>query len=450
MGGPAVADLTARRLTARLARAQVQGRLPSLVAALVRDGEVVWREVVGDSVTAAGEPSGAPYDTQYRIGSITKTVTAVLVHQLVRDGRLDLDAPAAVALGDVGYADRSLRSLLAHNGGLQSEPVGDWWERTAGLSWAELAAGNDGSGAVFPPLQQFHYSNLGFALLGEVVARVHGRPWWECARDHVLAPLGMARTSYSPEGVAAQGFSVHPYAGTLHREPATDTQAMAPAGQLWSTVTDLATYARFLLEGHPDVLSADLLAAAAHPQSGDRHEGLDSAYGLGLMLLAGGSGTLVGHSGSMPGFVAGCFVDPERRTGVALLANGTVGLPGDLASGLLEELERCEPTVPRPWRPTTELSATVADVLGVWHWGNTPFVLGWADGMVVANRFGEDRFGFVERDGRLVGSHGYHAGETLHVHRRPDGTVSHLEVATFVFTRAPYDPDVTVPGGHPD
>jgi D-alanyl-D-alanine carboxypeptidase len=50
---------------------------------------------------------------------------------------------------------------------------------------------------------------------------------------------------------------------------------------------------------------------------------------------------------------------------------------------------------------------------------------------------------------RVVGRRGYHAGEELHVVRRPDGWVSHLEVATFVYTRTPYDPDVTIPGGHP-
>ena len=52
-------------------------------------------------------------------------------------------------------------------------------------------------------------------------------------------------------------------------------------------------------------------------------------------------------------------------------------------------------------------------------------------------------------DGRVVGTSGYHAGETLHVVRRPDGSVSHLDVATFIYTRTPYDPDAPVPGGHP-
>ena len=184
-------------------------------------------------------------------------MTAVLILQLVRDGRLALDVTAGSVLGDVGYADRTIRSLLAHNSGMQSEPVGSWWERSAGRSFDELAAANDESGAVFPGLERFHYSNLGYALLGAVAARLLGGTWWSAVESRILAPLAMTRTSYRAFGLAAQGYSVHPYAGTLVEEPSTDTGAMAPAGQVWSTITDLAAYAAFLLDGHPDVLSAD-------------------------------------------------------------------------------------------------------------------------------------------------------------------------------------------------
>jgi hypothetical protein len=55
----------------------------------------------------------------------------------------------------------------------------------------------------------------------------------------------------------------------------------------------------------------------------------------------------------------------------------------------------------------------------------------------------------VRQDGRIVGTAGYHQGETLHVHRKEDGTISHLVCATFVYTRIPYDPEVEIPGGHP-
>lgn len=446
MTGPttgAVADLTGRRLLARLAAAQSGGRLPSVVAGLLRNGELVWSAGYGDV-------PGDHLDVQYRIGSITKTMTAVLILQLVRDGRLSLDDRASVVLGDVGYADRTLRSLLAHNAGIQSEPAGSWWERSAGLSFEELAAANDGSGTVFPVLQQFHYSNLGYALLGEVAARTLGTTWWEAVRSRIVEPLGLTRTSYLPEGAAAQGYSVHPYARNLVEEPATDTGAMAPAGQVWATLADLASYSTFLLQGQPDVLDRDTLLGAYHPQAGDRAAAFGSAHGLGFQLFRGGTGLLAGHTGSMPGFVAACFVDPERGTGAVVLANATTGhSPAELAITLLDELESSEPTVSAPWTPTGVVPEELAEALGVWHWGNTPFAFAMEGERLVARRDGRVMYAFAVVDGRARGVSGYHAGEELHVVRRADGSVSHLDIATFIYTRTPYDPDVPVPGGHP-
>ncbi len=442
-------DGTSRRLLVRLASAQSTGRLPSVVAGLVRDGEPVWLGSYGGPAVAGHDPS----DVQYRIGSITKTMTAVLVLQLERDGRVDLDDPASVVLGELAghpYADRSLRTLLAHSAGLQSEPAGSWWERTPGSSFAELMAANDGSGAAFGAHERHHYSNLGYAVLGEVAARLLGTTWWEAVRARVLAPLGMTRTSYQPEGAAATGFSVHPYEGTLVEEPATDTGAMAPAGQVWATVTDLATYAAFLGGARPEVLSADELARAFAPQAGSPEEGLRAAHGLGFQLFAGGSGTLAGHTGSMPGFLATVLVDRRRRTGGVVLANATTGFsPAEAVIGLLEELERCEPTIPEPWRPAAASPAELAGVPGVWHWGNTPVVFAMEGTELVGLRNGVEAYRFVVREGRVVGRTGYHAGEELHVVRRPDGSVGHLEVATFVYTRTPYDPEAPIPGGAP-
>ena len=435
-----VADTTARRLLHLLAERQTVGHLPSLVAGVVRDGEPVWSGGYGDIEDDLD-------DVQYRIGSITKTFTAVLVLQLIRDGRLDLDDPASRVLGDVGYADRSLRALLSHASGMQSEPHGSWWERSAGVTWDQLVAANDGTGSVFPAGQQFHYSNLGYALLGEVAGRVLGTTWMDAVRERILEPLGMTRTSYLPEGRSAPGWSVDPYAGTLMSEPATDTGAMAPAGQLWSTVRDLARYAAFLGAGHPDVLDASWLDLAAHPQAGDRDDALEGAHGLGFQLMRGGSGMLVGHTGSMPGFLAACLVDRSRRTGAVLMANATTGLaPGGLARDLLEELERREPTLPPAWQPTTSVPAELAGVPGVWHWGNTPCVVALEGDDLVMTRGGAVLERFAVRGDGLIGTSGYHACETLHVVRRDDGSVGHLECATFIYTRTPYAPGAPIPG----
>ncbi len=443
-----VTEPTARRLRATLAEEQVHGRVPSLVAAVTRDGALQWRGSYGETTGAVGTPA---VDLQYRIGSITKTMTAVLVMQLAGEGRLSLSDPLGAHLPGVAYADRTLRDLLAHGAGLPAEPPGEWWERVDGGPFDALAATLGEGPVAFPAGETFHYSNLGFGLLGEVVARVRGRTWWECLSGDLLEPLDMLRTTYAPSTPHAQGWSVDPGTGELVTEPHTDTGAMAPAGQVWSTVTDLAAFADLVVRGHREVLPVAALDRMCTPQSGTAAGGLASAYGLGVRLFPGGSGTLVGHTGSMPGFQAALLVDRPRRTGGVALANSTTGarLPGMVLS-LLDRLHADDPALPEPWRPSTEVPDVVREVVGTWHWGNTPLDLTWQrDRLVSRHRTGEVHATWRVRGERVVGLTGYHHGEPLHVVRREDGSVSHLVVSTFVLTRAPYDPDAPIPGGPP-
>ncbi len=198
-----VEPLTARRLAATLGAAQVAGRLPGVVAAVVRDGELAWTS--GD------------LDLQHRVGSITKTMTAVLVLQLRDEGLLSLTDPLGKHLPGIPYGDRTLRSLLAHDSGVQSEPRGAWWERSPGVSFDELVAAIEERDAPFEPGTTYHYSNLGFALLGEVVSRLRGESWWACVQTRVLEPLGLTRTTYDATAPHAQGLLRAPLRQHPHR-----------------------------------------------------------------------------------------------------------------------------------------------------------------------------------------------------------------------------------------
>jgi CubicO group peptidase (beta-lactamase class C family) len=416
-------------------RAQLEGRLPSLVAGVLRGHELVW-------CGSAGADTGP--DVQYRIGSITKTMTAVLVLQCVHDGLVDLDERIGRYLPESGYGLATLRALLSHGSGMQSEPVGSWWERSPGVDAQTLLAVNDGSGRVAAAGEYFHYSNLGYAMLGEMVARLRGAPWWQLVQERLLAPLGLRRTSYHPQPPHAQGHSVAHFTGTLTEEPHTDTGAMAPAGQVWSTVADLARWAAFLARGDDRVLPAELLreAGRAVPPAAD--------YGLGLQLQAYDGRWLVGHNGSMPGFLAGCFVDPQTGDGAVVLTDATAGLDTQaLVVRLLGAQGRGGAS--GPWRPSTHVPTLVREIVGLWFWGNTAYELRWSNERLELRNLATTTLAevFTLADDRVVGVAGYHRGETLHVVRRPDGSVGHLECATFVYTRVPYDPDAPIPGGHP-
>jgi CubicO group peptidase (beta-lactamase class C family) len=415
--------VTPERWQACLDSAQAQGRLPSIVGGVLREGALVW-------TGQAGESGGI--GRQYRIGSITKTLTAVLVLQCRQDSLLDLDDPIGRLVPETGYADATVRELLSHTSGMQAEPVGSWWERSPGVPVRDLLAANDGSGRVLEPRSSFHYSNLGFALLGEAVARARGRDWWTLVQERLLVPLGMSRTTYAAEPPHAQGSSVDHFAGTRHDEPHTDTVAMSPAGQLWSTIGDLAVWVDFLATGHRDVLAREVLVEMGRPVAPAED------YGLGLRVLRGDARLLVGHTGSMPGFLATAFVDQETRDGVVALTNATTGISTDRLA--LELLAGSDPSGRvEPWAPSPDVPDRVAELLGLWFWGNSALEVRWNNRLLEVRTLAppelSDRFA-VTPD-RVVGVEGYHLGETLHVHRDARGTVTHLECTTFVYTRHP-------------
>jgi CubicO group peptidase (beta-lactamase class C family) len=432
-----VLPTTARVLLARTARVQQEGRAPSLVAGVVRDGGLAWSAGRGD----VPEPHT---DVQYRLGSISKTVTAVAVMRLRDEGRLHLDDPLDRHLPGTPFGDRTIGQLLSHLGGASAESPGGWWERTPGGSLEELAVTQDD--VVLGAARRFHYSNLGFGLLGELVARARGTSWEEAVTAEVLAPLGMDRTTSRPVPPAASGFAVHPWADVVLPEPEHHAGVMAAAGQLWATLADLARFAAFLLGDTGDVLAPATLEEMTVPAGVDSSAPGWSAYGLGVQVLRMDGRSLIGHGGSMPGFLAGVFVDREEQAGAVSLANTTAGLD-PLVFGLLADLRAAEPRVVEAWTPSP--SPVPLDLLGVWFWGPAPHVLrAQAGGLLhlgpLPGRGGRASRFAPREDGTWVGLDGYYAGETLRI--APD----HLDLATFVFTRTPYDPDAPVPGGVDD
>jgi hypothetical protein len=153
--------------------------------------------------------------------------------------------------------------------------------------------------------------------------------------------------------------------------------------------------------------------------------------------------TLVGHGGSMPGFLAGVFVDRKEQTGAVSLCNSTAGVD-PLAFGLLADLRAAEPRIADAWTPS--VPPVPLDQLGVWYWGPSACILrAVGEGMLhlgpLPGRTGRaSRFRAADGD-TWIGLDGYYAGERLRI------AEDHLDVGTFIFTRAPYDPDAPVPGG---
>jgi CubicO group peptidase (beta-lactamase class C family) len=429
---------TRRALLRRVAVGQAEGRTPSLVGAVVRDGGQVWcgsRSMMEDH-----EPDG---DTQYRIGSLTKTFVAVLIMRLRAEGLLSLADPVGKYLDPGAAGSATIAQLLSHTAGLAAEARGPWWERTPGQLRPSLGDIFGDQPQPLPAGRQFHYSNPGFALLGALAGQLRGHSWDEAVRREILSPLGMTRTTLRAQAPHAGGFAVHPWADVMQPEPAVHTGHMAPAGDLWSTADDLCRFAAFLLDGDDRVLPAATLEemrahAAPSPESA-------SGYGFGVDILERDGRTLFGHGGSMPGFLATLWVSPDDGLGAVALSNATAGPAiGKIAADLIEIVATNEPRLPRRWKPQPGIGPELLALTGLWYWGPRATVLRVLSPEMLeltpASGPGRGSRFRASGDGTWTGLDGYYIGETLRLVPAADGVAGYLDLGTFVFTREPYGP----------
>jgi len=442
-----------RKLEQSLTEEQSASRLPTIAVGLARGGHLVWWGARG-SAGIVGEDA-ATAAAQYRMGSITKTFVAVLVMRLREEGAVDLESPIGAHIPELADLPVSIGQLLSHTSGLPAETPAPWWERAHGISFDRLIATSlRRSDLLWRPGRKFHYSNVGFAVLGELVSRKRSAPFSDVVQNELLGPLAMGRTTARPVAPFARGFAVHPHADLLLEEPEHDAVAMAPAGQLWSTIEDLAIWSGVLAGERPDILSEEALGEMREPIAVVDAPGQPwvSAYGLGLFITNQAGRRRYGHTGGMPGHWAVLLIDDVTKDAVVAFANSTYqGLRPAFFDDLLSLFSSEQPRQGASGHPVgTEPRDAPADLLGTWYWGPVQYaVASRRDGRLELRGAhpGRDCTFHANGDGTFRGESGYFDGETLAVRRAADGTVSHLDIASFVFTRAPYDPRADIPGG---
>ena len=429
------------RLDLLLAQAQADRRSPSISASVFRDGEVVWRSAVGLADIGRDEP--ATTDHAYRIGSITKTFTATVVLQLREEGVLTLDDPLRAHVPEVSPGP-TVRDALSHLSGLQREPPGEVWESLEPPTREQLLAGLEDAERVLTPGEAWHYSNLAFGLLGELVARRSVDGYESELRRRVLEPLGLERTGFTPPGPRATGYYVHPWSDGVTVEPDLPVEGPTAAmGWLWSTVDELAVWGDFLATGNDAVLPRGTLDEMARVRAMVDPEGWEVGWGLGLGLYRRGDRVLVGHGGAMPGFLAAVMVLRSERTGAVVLANTSAGLdPEGLALDLACEALAGLPRVPEPWRADEGAPPELEAMLGRWWSEGAELLLTWDRGRLRLEALdgvpgrnvswltpeADDRWRIVE---------GRERGELVRVVRDDGGAPVKLYVATYPLTRLP-------------
>lgn len=291
-------------------------------------------------------------DTKFRIASVTKQFTAMVILQLVSEGKLKLDDTLVSALPDYRKDTGSrvtLTHLLNHTSGIPSyTSAPDFFAKVSRNPYAvadfvkQFASGD----LEFEPGSKFSYNNSGYYLLGAIIERITGKTYAQAVQERIFTPLGMKDSGYDVYATVlpkrASGHQLTP-GGYVHAAYL-DMSLPYAAGSLYSTVEDLYRWDRALYENKllPEALKQKMFTP-----------GLEN-YGFGLTMdplpLNDGKTVLatIGHSGGINGFSSRIYRVPVGREVVILLDNTSRGDKlKELSAGLFSVLHGIPPKAPR-------------------------------------------------------------------------------------------------------
>ena len=234
--------------------------VPGVVVGVVTRDGLAWAKGYGTTDLAGGVPLTPA--TRFRIGSVSKVFTATAILQLRDAGKLRLDDPVVKHLPWFKVPNPfpnappiTVEHLLTHTSGLSREAPFDAWTTHEFPTRAELRVAMPRVTVISPPGKTYRYSNLGVALLGEIVATVSGESWAGYVRAHITAPLGMTSTTGAPTAAEIAALprqhrrkQADGSRGTLDYY---DAGAIAPAAAIVSTLEDLARFAALQLTADP-------------------------------------------------------------------------------------------------------------------------------------------------------------------------------------------------------
>ncbi len=392
---PSPAREPAARYEATVASFVKENRLPGAAVGVVHSGELVWSAGVGFADVAARRPA-AP-QTLYRIASITKTFTATVIMQLRDEGKLSLDDAAVAYLPELRKATSAfapiealtIRRLLSHESGLQSEPPGTDFTAVVYESRPEHTLARAAEiAATVPPNTQWKYSNLAYQLLGEIVGRVIGRPYGKVVQSRLLRPLRLLGTSFEPLPARlavrrATGYEPRFLSDELELAPDPEAAVFEAEGGLWSCVDDLARWLSFQLgdgtAGGKRLIAEETLAEMHQPRY-IVDEAWTRAWAIGWYAVRRDDVIWRMHSGGYYGFISNACFDPKEKVGAIALLNG-IGDATELAMKLgaiaREAVREAAPVI----EPPPPLPEEWRSLVGLYIGKHRGFIrLEWRDG----------------------------------------------------------------------
>lgn len=321
--------------------------IPGLALASAQRGVVRLARGYGFADLARRRPATA--QTMFHIASITKTITATAVVQLVERGLVGLDEPVAPRLGfplanpHHPQAPITLRHLLTHTSGISDARYYEIDFRERGRDSAQpleaflreyLVPGGrtfsaEGSFAAAAPGEAWDYSNVGYALLGYLAGRIGGQDMRLQSRERIFAPLGMHHTSWSLAGVP-EALRATPY-DLIDGKPAPVEPVGFPdwpAGMIRSSAADLIRFVGASANRGGRVLSPSRQAQMLEMTRPAGLPGWLTGQGLGWQASKLAGGARPNHWGGDPGVFTVAYLDPETRSAAVVLTNLTVSAAG--------------------------------------------------------------------------------------------------------------------------
>jgi D-alanyl-D-alanine carboxypeptidase len=312
---------------------------PGMAVGIVVDQQLIWFHGFGYSDVAKQIPMTE--DTQFRVASITKPFTSTAILQLRDAGKLRLNDPIEKYLpwfklhSEVpGVQPITIWDLLTHTAGLPRESDFPYWTDDQFPTHEEMLHRLEQQDAIYAPETRWKYSDLGFALAGEIVTAVSGEPYEKYVQEHILYPLGMRSSGFSSTIQDAPrlaiGYGRRMPDGSRAQIPFIAAHAMDPAAGLTSSVKDLAQFVMLQFRGGTNEGANPVLAPAslrAMHRVQWLHADWSSGDSLGFSIQHTDSADIVSHGGTFKGYKTNISFVPEAKMGVIVLTNADDGDP---------------------------------------------------------------------------------------------------------------------------
>jgi CubicO group peptidase (beta-lactamase class C family) len=316
-------------------------RIPGLALAITHGEDVVHLAGFG----TAGEGRPVTPRTPFHIGSISKSVTAVAVMQLVEEGRIDLDAPVQTYIPGFSVADEktsetiTVRHLLHQTSGLAEETY--MADHPPDATLEEVVRDLQHAEPVDQPGSAFHYFNENYTTLGLLIERVSGQAYGDYVQEQILQPLGMDRSAATVAEIraldVAQGHGVL-FGFPVPREEPLSAHGM-PKGGIVATAEDMAHYLIAHLNGGAGlgarILSQEAVATLHRPDTPGAPPG--EGYAMGWIAEPKAGTHVLHHGGSLDNFRAFAWLLPEQHYGFVVLINQNGFVPTMLAYSQIPE-----------------------------------------------------------------------------------------------------------------